>query len=406
MGFFSRLNIFGGKKIKVTRRKDGTWSYFEDKDSFGDYSGHYLHLSLKNIALFTALDIRSSIFSRGKLVLKDKEGNIIEKDPILDLFKNPNFVQSQQDYFYSHLWFKSLGNNIARVIPKSLNANVKDINRVAGIENLIPSCIEYNKINTVDSFLISPSQQRELGKRNIIYKLHDKEHKLKVEELAFFYDITNNMYEDCYLTSPSRIKALLPDLLNVEEAQSAMNVNLKHSKKWLISNKYSDANGAMAMRPEEKEEVENRFHEKDIIASNANISTESMMVDFRKLMYDDILASAATRINSAYGISRDVLNWWMNGQTTYDNKKYAVVDWIQNSIQFEADDWGSTWIDFFGYDKEGKTLTLDYSHLPIMNLLEVKRMEAIKMKSEIVDTLVKAGVPIDKALELSEIETI
>ena len=239
MSWFS--NLFNGKKIKVTRTKDGTWSYFQDKDSFEHYSGHYLDLSYKNIALFTALDLRSTIFSTGKPILKNADGDIIDSHPLLDLFKNPNYAQSQQDYLYSHLWFKSLGNNIARVIPKRPKGKPNDLSNAYGIENLIPSCIDYREVNKVQDFVFAPSQKEEVENQEIKYTIGAKDHLLRVGDLAFFYDVTNNMIPDSYLKSPSRITALLPDLLNIQEAQSAMNGNLKHSKKWLISNKFNDS---------------------------------------------------------------------------------------------------------------------------------------------------------------------
>ena len=404
MSWFS--NLFNGKKIKVTRTKDGTWSYFQDKDSFEHYSGHYLDLSYKNIALFTALDLRSTIFSTGKPILKNADGDVIESHPLLDLFKNPNYAQSQQDYLYSHLWFKSLGNNIARVIPKRPKGKSNDLQNAHGIENLIPSCIDYREVNKVQDFVFAPSQKEEVENQEIKYTIGAKDHLLRVGDLAFFYDVTNNMIPDSYLKSPSRITALLPDLLNIQEAQSAMNVNLKHSKKWLISTKVNYNNGAMDMRPDEKKEVEDSFHYKDVIATNADVATESLIVDFRKLMYDDIIASASLRVFSAYRITKDVLNWWKDGQTTYDNRGHGVVEFIQGSMKFEADDWGSTWVNYFGLEEEGLKLSLDFSEHHVMNLLEVKRSEGMERKSRIVKTLTDAGVPYEEALELSGLKDV
>lgn len=403
MGFFG--NLFN-RKYKVIRLKDGSYSYEEGLDSFGNFTSNYLKLSLENVALFTTLDMRSTMFSRGRVVLKDSSGKEIEKDPILDLFKNPNFSQSQQDFLYSHLWNKSLGNNITRVVPRATgtNVNVRDISKAASIENLIPSCIDYRDINKVGQFIISNTQKKAFQEQKIKYTISSKEHEIPISQLAFFYDVTNNMVNESYFKSPSRITALLPALLNIQETQSAKNVNLKHSKKWLVTNQGKDSYGKEDLKNDEKLEIEENFHNKDIIATNAMVKGESLNVDFRKLMYDDSIASDAMKVFSAYGINKDVLNWWMNGQTTYDNKQYGVVDWIQNSIQFEADDWGNTWSNFFGYNKEGKNLTMDYSHLPIMQLLEKKKIETIKERADIMESLIKSQVPYADALRISGLD--
>mgnify|MGYP000318388604 CR=1 FL=1 len=393
--------------MKVTRRTDGSWSYFlDDSDSFANHTGNYLKLSLSNIALFTALDLRSTMFSRGRVYLADEKGKEIDKDPILDLFKNPNFAQSQQDFLYSHLWNKSLGNNVSRVIPNrsGLNVNVREIAKVSSIENLIPSLIDYKEVNKVKEFIISETQKKALLDKKLKYTLSGSEHEIPLNQLAFFYDVTNNMTDESYFKSPSRVKALIPSLLNIQEAQSAKNVNLKHSKKWLLTNKGGDTYGKTDLKTEEKKEIEERFLHKDVMATNADVKAESLAPDLRKLMLDDAVASDAMKVFSAYGINKDVINWWMNGQSTHANKEFGIVDWIQNSIQFEADDWGNTWTSFFGYDEQGKKLKIDYNGLPIMQSLELKRIETLKERASIVQTLVKAGAKYEDALKISGLE--
>ena len=404
MSLFSKLF---GKRWNITRRVDGSWSYMlNGSDGFGGFGGDYLDLSLKNIALFTALDIRSTMFSRGRVFVKDKEGNEIEDDPFLKLIKNPNYAQSQQDLLYSHLWFKSLGNNLTRAIPNRVGSNVdvRDLDKVKAIENLIPSCIDYKDVNKVSSLVVSKSQIKQLEDRKINYKISGVDTDIRVGDIAFFYDVTNNMTDESYFKSPSRIDALIPALMNIQEAQSAKNVNLKHSKKWLVTNQSKDQYGKEDLKPEEKDEIEGRFMQKDIMATNAGVKAESLAVDMRKLLYDDGTAADAIKVFSAYGIPKDVLNWWMNGQSTYDNKDAAVAEWIQNSIQFEASDWGNTWSSFFRYEEEGKTIGMDYSHLPIMQVLEKKRIETLKERVDIAKVLYDMQVPTAKALEISGLE--
>lgn len=372
-------------------------------DGFGAHSGNYLDLSLSNIALFTALDIRSSMFSRGRIGVKDiKSGKDIENDPFLKKIANPNFAQSQQDFLFSHLWFKSLGNNMTRVITTLKNST--DIEKVAALEHLIPSCVDYKKINKVGDFIISRSQKKKVLESEITYNVSGVKHTIPVEQLAFFYDVTNNMTDESYFKSPSRIAAMIPDLLNIQEGQSSKNVNLKHSKKWLITNNSKDDYGKETLKVDEKQEIEERFLNKDIMATNAMVKAESLAVSLQKLGIDDSIASDSMRVFSGFGLNKDIINWWANGQTTYDNKAFGLVDWIQNDIQFEGNDFSNTWSNFFKYEEQGKKIYIDYSDLPIMAILEEKRIETVERLSTIVKTLVDAGASYKEALTISGLE--
>jgi len=75
-------------------------------------------------------------------------------------------------------------------------------------------------------------------------------------------------------------------------------------------------------------------------------------------------------------------------------------------MKFEADDWGSTWINYFGLEEEGLKLSLDFSEHHVMNLLEVKRSEGIARKAGIVKTLTDAGATYEEALELSGLKDV
>ena len=341
-------------------------------DNFGD-SRKYLATSLSNIALFTALDIRSSMFSRGRVYVEDLKGNEIPEDPFMKKVFDPNYFQSHQDYLYQHLWFKSLGNNVVRVIKIRSNGKSNDIENVKSFNNLVPPCIDYNGINKINKMIISDSDYQKLLQKEIKYKIGDNTYPIKVEDLEFFYDVSNGMANNSVFKSPSRVEALKPSLANVLEAQKTKNINLQFGAKWIASNKKQEMNTATNLSAEEKKEIEDTLKVKGINATNADIKVDSLANDLRKLMLDDGLASDAMRIFSAYGINKDVLNWWMNGQSTYDNVEFGVIGWIQNNMQQEADDWANTWTSRFNYRDQGKVIKMDFKDLPIMKKVEVAR---------------------------------
>ena len=195
----------------------------------------YLNVALTNAGVFTALDIQSTIFSQGRICVLDKEGNEIEDDPFLKLISNPNFTQSQQDFLYQHLFFKGLGNNITRVIANNDSPN--DINQVVSLENLVPNCIDYNNINKVNKFVFAKSDVDAVKEQHINYNLNTKKVPIPINQLMFFYDVSNGLEADKRFKSPSRLRSLHPAIKNIDQAQKTKNINLKFSAKRIVSEK-------------------------------------------------------------------------------------------------------------------------------------------------------------------------
>ncbi|MFL1896790.1 hypothetical protein ACJRPK_13875 [Aquimarina sp. 2-A2] len=391
-----------GGGLNVTRLADGTIFYEKTLSAFGG-SQDPLTRSLTNIGLFVPMDILCSTFSRARVSVLDKDGKVLENDPFTLLLKDPNFSQSQTDFLYKHLWFKSLGRNITRVLSSS-STNPNDITKVMSLEHLIPNCINDKEINKMPKMKLASSDKRELLKREIEYKTSGTSRKIPLSELAFFYDIANGMTDDSYFSSPSRITALEPTLCNIEEAQRAKNINLKFSAKFLTSNRTMDMSVVQDMSAQEKRDVENILYNKDVHASNYNLDVKSLANDFSKLLYDDSTASDMAKAASLFGINSDTINWWAAGQSTYDNRIMGYLDLIQGSIQFAADDFANTWATYFGYHKESKTIKLSYDHMPAMAVMEEKRLEAKERKSKMLEKLIKSNVPYEQAMIICELD--
>ncbi len=395
-------NVLSGK-LSVERNMHGQWSYWlggKTEFSIGDK----LNRSLTNPAIFTAFDMRSTVFSRGILKVLDKDGKEIENDPAIKLFAKPNYCESQTDFLKKHLWFKGLGTNMTKATPNTLKGNVHDITKVASLEHLIPSLVEMKEVNKRKNFIVSRSQAKSIEERLVRYTISGQDHDIPVGELAFFYDIACDMTDEAMFKSPSRMDSLSAEIENIEEAQRAKNKNLVFAAKWMATNKGTELNTRTNLKEEERQEIESSIFSKAMNATNADVSVTNLSGDFRKLMLDDNIASDAMRIFGAYGISKDILNWWMNGQTTFDNAEKGEVRFIQNSIQMEADDFGNTWTNFFNYGDEGKKIILDYSHLPSMQTLRTERMEGIAKQSEIFQRLIQSQMPYADALRISGLD--
>ena len=393
---------------KATRRNDGTWSYFIDPVTQFRSTGDHLNLSLTNIALFTAFDMRTTMFSRARVFVEGKDGKEIEDDPFLKLLQNPNFCESQSDFLKKHLWFKSLGTAMTRVMPKRKNANVHDIDNVDALEHLIPSLVDYQDFNKYGNFVRSRSQKKEIEEQEILYKISGKDHKIPVKDLAFFYDIACNMTDEGFFKSPSRVDSISHELRNIQEAQESKNKNLVFSAKWLAINKGVEMTVRTNLKDDEKQEIEQNLFHKSMNATNADVTVEALANDMRKLMLDNSIAADAMRVFGAYNINRNVLNWFQNGQSSLSESgskiEKSVAEWVQNSIQLEGDDFANTWTTFFGYHEQDKKIRFDYSHLPVMQVLEKERIEGIKKQADIFKILIDSGMVLDEAKRISGLD--
>ena len=372
-----------------------------------DRNCDYLELACENIALLTVHDMRSSIFSRGRVCVLDKDGNEIEDDPFLAKIANPNYADSQSDFLYKHLFFKGIGNNYTRIIHRNKS---KDVDSIAAMMHLIPSEINHNEINKFNEFILSKSDKKKAKEREIEYTLGDKVYKIPLDELIMFYDISSGLTADSYFRSPSKIDALLPDLRNIEEAQKAKNINLKFSSKFIVSGKQQQSKGEgqwvdTVFEPEERDDIENKVYHKDILVNPNGLEVHSLANDFRNLMYDTSMANDFLRVTNTWGVNKEIISWFAEGQDTYSNKKEAVVGWIQNSIMFEAEDFGNSYANYLGYTEEGKKIVLKYDHLPIMRAYqEEAHTKSQKNQIEIAKGLMDLGLTMDEALKKAGIK--
>ena len=102
MGLFG--NLFGIKSVE--RDRSGNFYYEINVDGFQN-SEKYLEMSLTNPVLMTLIALRAKIYSQMRIVHQTLDGKVIEKSPYVKLLANPNYFQSQQDYFFQQMGFIS-----------------------------------------------------------------------------------------------------------------------------------------------------------------------------------------------------------------------------------------------------------------------------------------------------------
>jgi len=366
MGLFDFL-----KKTKITRRYDGTVSFELDNNAFSS-SQEYLKWSLNNPVLFSIIALRSKMVSQMKITHIDSKGNVIENSDVLKLLKQPNYFQSQEDFFFQLAWFLSVnGNNytykkqpLSTQLPKSLY-------------NLIPSEIDFDKVMNIDRFISEDKDFKEVGKKTINYTLDSQEYKLPLNTIIPFYDITNGLTCNSLLASPSRIKAIEKTLMNIDENLKSKNLNLKMSQKYLGVNKDNFNGVSSPLKAGDKEIIEKTLMSKSLLTTNGNIEVKHLIGDLKRLYLDEQFAQDAQTCLLAFGLNNDVLNYFAGGSSTFENQEKGEQRFIQNEIQSTSDNIVNSFASSLGLIDKGESLKATFDHLPIMQSLMLDKIAVL-----------------------------
>src|SRR5690606_4335801 len=98
MGYWQNI----GKSIFNIKKEGNDWFYqiingradFGRKTTFQDK----ITAILQNPAALYIFILLPELFSLGEFELKTKDGKEVEKHPLLDLLKNPNFMQTEDQF--------------------------------------------------------------------------------------------------------------------------------------------------------------------------------------------------------------------------------------------------------------------------------------------------------------------
>lgn len=386
MSIFS--NLFGSKVKTVERDRVGNWWY-----SYGEVSGFnenkdYLKQAINNPVLLSIIALRSRIYSQMKIMHVNSKGEEVENSEYIKLLKKPNYFQSQEDFFFQEMFFKS-------ATGTALTYQVDALKQPKALYNLIPNCINYNETEKIKKFITTDIDFKALGKKEIIYKLDGETWYLPLEKLIPSYDLANGLVENSFIRSPSRLQALSRTIENIDEALKSKNVNLKMSQKYLVS---SDGDGTSAhIQPDDRTDITNKIGMQSVMLSNIKMDAKHLVSDMKRLYLDEQMNNDALTCIIAFGMNRDVINYFSNGASTYDNSEKGMQNYIQNGIQSDADDRMSSLSLQWGLIDKGEKLVATYDHLPVMQSIINDKINTLKTFEE----TLKIGIE-NQTIEVAE----
>jgi hypothetical protein len=368
------FSLFGREIWRAERDRSGQFFYTLLGNNSFDDNDKYLELYFRNPVLNTIVNLRSELYSQMKIQHLDRNDKVIENSPYINLLYNPNYFQSKEDFFYQQMVFLSTsGNNY--IYQKKAFANELP----KAIYNLIPSEIDLNDSQRLNKFLVTKQDIKSFNERKIKYKLDGQSYDLYLTDILPLYDLANGLKDNTFMQSPSRVKAIYKVLCNIDENLVSKNINLKMSQKYLSKNE-STGNEAQ-IKDDDRKNIDNAIYNNSLILTNANISVQHLVTDMKKLFLDEQFADDANKCLLAFGLNKDVLNYFAK-DSTFENQEKGTIKYIQNSIQSTADNTMNSLSSQWGLLEKGERLKASYDHLAVMQSIVVDKINSFKAMQE------------------------
>ncbi len=334
---------------------------------------------------------KSAMFANMNLILKDKEGNIVEDSELKKLLENPNALQSQNEFLKQYLEQKDIYGNqfIYKNVPSALQKYP------SSLANISPY---YLKPELTGKFF----DQVDMSGIVKDYRIYNMSSGTQVFETSTILwsripDLDNP------LIGISPLKSLQYPITNTKYAYDYLNVisNEKGAIGILSTNANKDAMGAIPMTKEEKTKLEAQYQQDyglgedntgqkkmRVMLTEASINWQPMSFPTKDLLLMDQIDANFMTVIDHYGLN---VNLFSSKSQTYENVRNAMIQCYQDTIIPEADQFTQALSKFIGL-KDGMVLEADYSHLGILKENDAENASNFKTKSDAISQLVSANI--------------
>ncbi len=397
------LDSFG-----YTRYSDGsTWTTSKGNTSFGGGTDK-LQLALCNPVLSAVFNIRANYLSKVKFYVLEKDGTKNFDDSMLDLIKNPNRFQSQEDFIKQYEWLRCAYGWVYQKPFGGIGADP------TAIYNLKPSKIDF-PTNMGDAMLWDDSDLDNYFDKKFTYTDVDTKKPIAFADIIPFFDIANGL-TDCdtsSMTSPSRIDSIIKQIANIGLAADAENVVIQTNGREMIfaddsgNSSKQFGNESAPIGKDNKDDIQNKLNSKYLMRSGRSrtltpdkkLAWVNMSIKAGDLGLHESITSNSSLVTQQYGITNEIYQSYKTG-STFENQAQAEVKFYQNVMQPVADDLASSWTTKFG-DSE-RPFGASFEHLPMMQDVEDKKSDKVTKIAKAFKDLTSAGMTTEQAIAMMQ----
>jgi len=329
--------------------------------------------------LRSVIDKRASMMSSNHPCLYDMNGDKVESHWLLDLFKDPNAMQSWSDVVYSLSVQDALYSNAFAYCPK----------RSFDIRNLMVP-LPANKIE----IQLSGKKLQAMDSEDMVTRFcfeYDDDSKEIIDWTDMIYLTTD---DGMNLVKPiSRIDSLKYPLSNIKAQYHKRNVLLENiGSIGILTTSQNDMGGAIPMTPEEKRQIQQDWFKRskdELIITESNVDWKPMSYPTRDLMLFEELTADKMAIIDAFGLNANLFS--SERGATFTNVRDSIRLVYTDTIIPETQSMYNSMMKQWGLSDE-YYLKADFSHLPALQEDEGEKANVQKTKAETLEKIAGLGV--------------
>ena len=199
------------------------------------------------------------------------------------------------------------------------------------------------------------------------------------------------------LNPTNRIETLKYPLSNIMAQYNKRNLILENMGAiGILSSKKSDMGGALPMTPEERDEIQNDWvnRNKDkLVITESDVNWTPMSYPTKDLMLFEELTEDKMAIIDAYGLSYYLFSQAKG--STFSNVKEGMRMSYQDTIIPETNQMYSTISQQLGLIDEGIYIKADFSHVAVLQDDRNAEASAMNLRADAVNKIINAGVQLD-----------
>lgn len=365
----------GPSPLSVSKDSGGNWLYtmFSSRGNQHKFLSDdaKLKMILRSPACMTIFSLQADMFSLGIINSKPKtDGEEVIPEYLKTLRPKPNYKSGWTQFYWDYMFWQMQGT--AYLYKPGGGRRLDDNNT---IEWLNPAKLmwEPNLVRKMMDFILSKATYRDVATQKVRYTQSNGQVKyIPLNEITPIHDLSSNM-NDNYYQGISRVDALYKIICNSEESLDGKNINVKFSKKWMVSGKQDPNNVAeLPMSNEEKQDIEQKVEfGKSIQANKSQIDIKRFTDNAIKQGFDDMFSADLYLIGKMYGIPKDIIEAYTSSSkgATYENQEKAMVRHIEHSLKPK----GEELCDAIEGIIDILPIDMSWSHLACYNVFEVER---------------------------------
>ena len=330
------------------------------------------------------LDYKARMFANVRFTIVDKDDKQVENKEIENLLKNPNPLQSRNEFLATYkLQEQVYGNSF--VLGKKVLSN-----------------------STPRSLWILPSNQMKINTTGLVYgqdslediiENYDLEYAENTKETYEVRDILHKKSQNIkdIRKGKSQLEALKMPLSNIKAAYESRNVLInERGAIGILTSNAKDSDGGMPLDETEKKNIQKQYKKSYGLGKNKDhvIITESalhwqpMAFPVKDLMLFEEVEADLNRIIDAFGLNRNIFS--QEKGTTFENVKESLKMVYQNTIIPEAEDFAESLTTFLNL--ENQRIKASYDHVPALQADEVRKAKVYKTKVDTLNSMFDKGI--------------